>query len=165
MKSKVLLLLVIGFVVILGGCSGGSKPRNDVAEVTVTEPQEAEETEAAIQGNDDASIADAANPEGAEVKKSASVVDDAAKSDGAEIKKGANLVAVLRSAKSVSYEYNSDSGIWAHIGNLSIIIDEDQLNQKGIEFLTTIYSDIEPNLKFSPDYVKPDAKILKIEKN
>lgn len=159
MKSKVLLLLVIGFVVILGGCSGDSKPRNDVAEVTVTEPQEAEETEAAIQGND------AVNPEGAEVKKSASLVDDAAKSDGAEIKKGANLVAVLRAAKSVSYEYNSDSGIWAHIGNLSIIIDEDQLNQKGIEFLSTIYSDIEPNLKFSPDYVKPDAKILKIEKN
>lgn len=159
MKSKVLLLLVIGFVVILGGCSGGSKPRNDVAEVTVTEPQEAGEPEAAIQGND------AANPEGAEVKKSASLVDDVAKSDGAEIKKGANLVAVLRAAKSVSYEYNSDSGIWAHIGNLSIIIDEDQLNQKGIEFLSTIYSDIEPNLKFSPDYVKPDAKILKIEKN
>lgn len=147
MKSKVFLFLALGFAVILGGCSGGSKPIKDSTEVAVTETQEPEESEPAIQVNDDADTVDSATQ------------------DDAEIKKGANIVAVLRAAKDVSYEYNADSGIWAHIGNVSIIIDEDQLNQKGIEFMSTIYSDIEPNLQFSPDYVKPDAKILTIEKD
>lgn len=85
--------------------------------------------------------------------------------DGVKIEKGANLVAVLKAAKSVTYEYNADSGIWAHIGNVSIIIDEDQLNKKGIEFINSIPSDIEPNLAFSPEYIKPDAKILNIEED
>lgn len=147
MKSKVFLFLALGFAVILGGCSGSSKPIKDSTEVAVTETQEPEESEPAIQVNDDADTVDSA------------IQDDA------EIKKGANIVAVLRAAKDVSYEYNADSGIWAHIGNVSIIIDEDQLNQKGIEFMSTIYSDIEPNLQFSPDYVKPDAKILTIDKD
>lgn len=90
---------------------------------------------------------------------------DSATAEGVKIENGANIVSVLKASKSVTYEYNADSGIWAHIGNVSIIIDEDQLNQKGTDFMSTIYSDIEPNLQFSPDYVKPDAKILNIEKN
>ena len=89
---------------------------------------------------------------------------EAATAGEVKIEKGANLVAVLRGSKGVTYEYNADSGIWAHVGNVSIIIDEDQLNAKGIEFINSILSDIEPNLAFSPDYLKPDAKILQIEK-
>lgn len=81
-----------------------------------------------------------------------------------KLEKGANIVAVLRACSDVTYEYNADSGIWANIGNVSIIIDEDQLNQKGIELINSLPSDIEPNLKFSPDYIKSDAKILNIEK-
>lgn len=115
--------------------------------VASDEPQETAESEPAYEGIDEAKAVDSA-PVG-DVK----------------IEQGANIVAVLRSAKNVSYEYNADSGIWAHIGNVSIVIDEDQLNQKGIDFLSTIYSDIEPNLQFSPDYVKSDAKILNIENN
>lgn len=81
-----------------------------------------------------------------------------------EIKVDANLANALRSASHVTYEYNADSGIWAIIGNVAIVIDEDQLNQKGIDFLNTIYSDIAPDIAFKPEYVKPDAKIKKIEK-
>lgn len=94
----------------------------------------------------------------------ASAVNEAS-ADGVRIEKGANLIAVLKAAKNVTYEYNADSGIWAHIGNVSIIIDEDQLNPRGTQFMSTVYSDIEPNLAFSPDYLKPDAKILSIEEN
>ena len=83
---------------------------------------------------------------------------------GNEIKVGANLADALRSATNVTYEYNADSGIWASIGNVAIVIDEDQLNQKGIDFLSTIYSDIAPDIAFKPEYVKPDAKINQIEK-
>lgn len=116
-------------------------------EVAAVEPEESAEPEPAYQGTDDSNA-----------------VDEASVGD-VKIEKGANIVAVLKAAKGVTYEYNADSGIWAHIGNVSIIIDEDQLNQKGTQFMSTIYSDIEPNLAFSPDYVKPDAKIQTIEKN
>lgn len=116
-------------------------------EVATTEPQESTEPEPTYQDNDDANDVGATS------------------ADGVKIEKGANIVAVLKAANGVTYEYNADSGIWAHIGNVSIIIEEDQLNQKGTQFMSTIYSDIEPNLAFSPDYIKSDAKILNIEKD
>ncbi|MDD6075391.1 MAG: hypothetical protein PUB84_01380 [Bacteroidales bacterium] len=90
-------------------------------------------------------------------------VSDDVQSAG-ELKVGGNLADALRSAKGVTYEYNADSGIWATIGNVAIVIEEDQLNQKGIDFLSTIYSDIAPDIAFKPEYVKADAKILRIEK-
>ena len=80
-----------------------------------------------------------------------------------EIKVGANLKAALESATKVTYEYNADSGIWAAIGNVAIVIDEDQLTQQGIDFIAAILSDIAPDIAFKPEYVKPDAKILSIE--
>ena len=127
---------------LLTGCSGGSNTKAMAETTTVIESV----AEPAYQGNDESKEVEAATA--GEVK----------------IEKGANLVAVLRGSKGVTYEYNADSGIWAHVGNVSIIIDEDQLNAKGIEFINSILSDIEPNLAFSPDYLKPDAKILQIEK-
>ncbi|MDE7111454.1 MAG: hypothetical protein K2O38_06085 [Muribaculaceae bacterium] len=80
-----------------------------------------------------------------------------------EIKVGGNLKAALESASKVTYEYNADSGIWATIGNVAIVIDEDQLTQQGIDFIAAIPSDIAPDIAFKPEYVKADAKILKIE--
>ena len=127
---------------LLTGCSGGSNTKAMAETTTVIESV----AEPAYQGNDESKEVEAATA--GEVK----------------IEKGANLVAVLRGSKGVTYEYNADSGIWAYVGNVSIIIDEDQLNAKGIEFINSILSDIEPNLAFSPDYLKPDAKILQIEK-
>lgn len=81
-----------------------------------------------------------------------------------EIKVGGNLRAALQSATKVTYEYNADSGIWATIGNVAIVIDEGQLTQQGIDFIAAIPSDIAPDIAFKPEYVKPDAKILSIEK-
>lgn len=127
---------------LLTGCSGSSNTKAMAETTTVIESV----AEPVYQGNDESKEVEAATT--GEVK----------------IEKGANLVAVLRGSKGVTYEYNADSGIWAHVGNVSIIIDEDQLNAKGIEFINSILSDIEPNLAFSPDYLKPDAKILQIEK-
>lgn len=90
---------------------------------------------------------------------------ETATTGGDEIKKGANLVAALKAAGNVTYDYNADSGIWAHVGNVWIVIDEDQLNRKGIDFINSIVSDMAHNIKFSPDMLKPDAKILQIEKD
>lgn len=80
-----------------------------------------------------------------------------------EFKVGDNLVEVLSSAKDVTYEFNIDSGIWAQVGEKNIIIDFDQLNEKGIEFVNSIPSDIAPNVDFKVEYLVPDAKILAIE--
>lgn len=141
MRFKTVFCFVAGML-LLTGCSGGSNTKAMAETTTVIESV----AEPVYQGNDESKEVEAATT--GEVK----------------IEKGANLVAVLRGSKGVTYEYNADSGIWAHVGNVSIIIDEDQLNAKGIEFISTILSDIEPNLVFSPDYLKPDAKILQIEK-
>lgn len=106
--------------------------------------------------------------ENAEPAEPESVYEDNDTSDdvqsAGELKIGGNLADALRSAGNVTYEYNADSGIWAIIGNVAVVIEEDQLNQKGIEFLRTIYSDIAPDIAFKPEYVKADAKILRIEK-
>ncbi|MGM9816664.1 MAG: hypothetical protein ACI304_06355 [Lepagella sp.] len=141
MKFKTVFCFVAGML-LLTGCSGGSNTKVMAETTTVIESV----AEPVYQGNDESKEVEAATA--GEVK----------------IEKGVNLVAVLRGSKGVTYEYNADSGIWAHVGNVSIIIDEDQLNAKGIEFISSILSDIEPNLAFSPDYLKPDAKILQIEK-
>lgn len=141
MRFKTGFCFVAGML-LLTGCSGSSNTKAMAETTTVIESV----AEPVYQGNDESKEVEAATA--GEVK----------------IEKGANLVAVLRGSKGVTYEYNADSGIWAHVGNVSIIIDEDQLNAKGIEFINSILSDIEPNLAFSPDYLKPDAKILQIEK-
>lgn len=141
MRFKTVFCFVAGML-LLTGCSGGSNTKAMAETTTVIESV----AEPVYQGNDESKEVEAATT--GEVK----------------IEKGAKLVAVLRGSKGVTYEYNADSGIWAHVGNVSIIIDEDQLNAKGIEFINSILSDIEPNLAFSPDYLKPDAKILQIEK-
>ena len=86
-----------------------------------------------------------------------------AQTSAGEIKVGGNLKAALEAASNVTYEYNADSGIWAAIGNIAIVIDEDQLTQQGIDFISAIPSDIAPDIAFKPEYVKADAKILKIE--
>ncbi|MGN0236636.1 MAG: hypothetical protein ACI4AK_00880 [Lepagella sp.] len=142
MRFKTVFCFVAGML-LLTGCSGGSTTKAIAETTTVIESV----AEPVYQGNDESKEEGAASV--GEVK----------------IEKGANLVAVLRASKGVTYGYNADSGIWAHVGNVSIIIDEDQLNAKGIEFISSILSDIEPDLAFSPDYLKPDAKILQIEKD
>jgi hypothetical protein len=80
--------------------------------------------------------------------------------NGITIKKGAPIVETLKKFKNVTWEYNADCGVIAYIGNVWIVVDEaDDLNAKGIEFMKGIYSDIEPNIQFSIDYIKPTAKI------
>lgn len=48
--------------------------------------------------------------------------------------------------------------------NIAIVIDEDQLTPQGTKFINSLTSDIEPNIDFKPEYVKPTAVIKHIEK-
>lgn len=123
-----------------------------------------------IEGDGNINMAEVSNEEAEPEPEPAFISDEdgnsvqSANIAGNEIKVGVNLADALRNASNVTYEYNADSGIWATIGDIAIVIDEDQLNQKGIDFLSTIYSDIAPDITFKPEYVKPDAKIKQIEK-
>jgi len=74
------------------------------------------------------------------------------------------LADTLRKLRNVTYEYNADSGIWANAGNIAIVIDEDQLSPEGMKYINSLTSDIEPNIDFKPEYVKPTAVIKHIEK-
>ena len=47
--------------------------------------------------------------------------------------------------------------------NIAIVIDEDQLTPEGTKFINSQTSDIEPNIDFKPEYVKPDAVVKHIE--
>lgn len=83
---------------------------------------------------------------------------------GVNVAKGDNLVAVLKAHKNVTYEYNADSGIWASIGSVALVISEDDLNEKGVAVISKLTSDIEPNVPLTPDCFKPSAKVTTIEK-
>lgn len=123
------------------GSVGATAQNTETESETETEP----EPEPAYQGDD-----------------TSDNLQSAQTADG-EIKVGGNLKAALVSALKVTYEYNADSGIWAAIGNVAIVINEDQLTQQGIDFIAAIPSDIASDIAFKPEYVKPDAKILSIE--
>ena len=83
--------------------------------------------------------------------------------NGVAIKKGEPIAATLRKFNDIHWEYTADYGITAYVGNVGIHIDEyEDLTAQGMEFMKGVYSDIEPDLKFSVDYIKPTAKISQI---
>lgn len=118
---------------------------------------------AGVAGTSGAPAADADAPEATYQGDDATGNIQSAQTAAGEIKVGANLRAALESATKVTYEYNADSGIWANVGSVAIVINEDQLTQQGIDFIAAILSDIVPDIAFKPEYVKPDATIQQIE--
>ena len=83
--------------------------------------------------------------------------------DGVAIKKGAPLAETLRKFKNITWDYNADFGVTATVGNVWITIDESDLTQKGQDIINAILSDMENNISFSVDYIKPTAKISQFE--
>lgn len=85
--------------------------------------------------------------------------------NGVLIQKGANLAETLRKFSRITWDYNADFGVTATVGNVWITIDEADLTQKGQDVINAIPSDMENNISFSVDYIKPTAKITQFEKN
>ncbi len=83
--------------------------------------------------------------------------------NGIVIKKGASLAETLRKFNSITWDYNADFGVIATVGNVWITIDESDLTQKGHDIINAILSDMENNISFSIDYIKPTAKINQFE--
>lgn len=83
--------------------------------------------------------------------------------NGVTITKGANLAETLRKFNNITWDYNADFGVTATIGNVWLVIDESDLTQKGQDIINAIPSDMENNIPFSVDYIKPSAKINRFE--
>lgn len=83
--------------------------------------------------------------------------------NGIVIKKGEPLAETLRKFNSITWDYNADFGVIASVGNVWLTIDESDLTQKGQDLINSIPSDMENNISFSVDYIKPSAKIKQFE--
>ncbi len=108
---------------------------------------------------------DKSEPEAAYKGEEGVTATDDVTVDGVTIRKGAPLAATLRKFKKISWDYNADFGVIATIGNVWISIDESDLTQKGQDIINAIPSDMENDISFSIDYIKPSAKITRYEVN
>lgn len=82
--------------------------------------------------------------------------------NGVEVKVGAPLAETLRKLNIKNFDYNLDYGVTCNIGERTLVIEEDDINDKGMEVIGAIISDMENNIPFSIDYIKPSAKIKEI---
>jgi hypothetical protein len=123
-------------------------------------PAESAVTEDAAVSEESAEPEADAEPEPAYVGDDNSATSESLVVEGVTIKNGAPIVETLKKFKKISWEYNADFGIIAHIGDAWIVVDEaDDLTPQGREFMNGIYSDMVPDLQFSIAYIKPTAKI------
>lgn len=79
---------------------------------------------------------------------------------GTTIAVGEPLAETLRKAKGVTFEYNADYGVACNIS----IPDED-ITKAGLDYVNSLTSDIEPDIDFKLEYIKPSAKIKDFEIN
>lgn len=84
---------------------------------------------------------------------------------GTTITVGAPLAETLKKAKGVTFDYNADFGVSAVIGNVIINIPDEDITKDGLDFVSAILADIEPNIDFKISYIKPSAKIKDFDKN
>lgn len=82
--------------------------------------------------------------------------------NGIEVKVGAPMVETLRKLGKLTFDFNADYGVTCNVGNRTIVIDTDDLNERGTEVINAITSDMENGIDFSIDYIKPSATIKEI---
>ncbi len=84
---------------------------------------------------------------------------------GTTISVGEPLAETLRKAKGVTFEYNADYGVACNIGKVYISIPDEDITKAGLDYVNSLTSDIEPNIDFKLEYIKPSAKIKDFEIN
>ena len=82
--------------------------------------------------------------------------------NGVEVKVGAPLADTLRKLGKLTFDYNADYGVTCNVGDRTIVIDTDDLNERGAAVINAITSDMENGIDFSIDYIKPSATIKEI---
>lgn len=106
-------------------------------------------------------------PQTAEVQENAQEEKNvkSTQAGGTTIAVGEPLAETLRKAKGVTFEYNADYGVACNIGKVYISIPDEDITKAGLDYVNSLTSDIEPNLDFKLEYIKPSAKIKDFEIN
>lgn len=149
------LAFVAMFLVACGNKTAPANVTNDSAQVSAD----------TLALTDTAKVSE--NESGGEpTEKEEKKVEDAksVQAGGTTITVGAPLAETLRKAKGVTFEYNADYGVNAIVGKVIVPIPDEAINKAGQEFVNSILSDIEPNLDFKLEYIKPSAKITDFDK-
>jgi len=157
MKKIVISCLVFGAMLFVA-CGNKTAPANvanDSAQVSADTLALADTAKV----NEKESATEPAEKDEAKVEESKSV-----QAGGTTITVGAPLAETLRKAKGVSFEYNADYGVNAIVGKVIIPIPEEAITKAGQEFVNSILADIEPDIDFKLDYIKPSAKITDFDK-
>lgn len=79
--------------------------------------------------------------------------------DGSAIKAGLPLAETIRKAGKVIWSYGVDNGLYCSFGKVSLVIPDSAITKAGLAKLDALTSDINPDIDFSVNYLKPDAKI------
>lgn len=162
MRKSFILCLTFGAMLLVacGNKTTGVSSPSDSTQISADTTTFAD-TEKVVEKNDGAELAKEENEkdENPKVSNAKSV-----QAGGTTITVGAPLAETLRKAKGVTFEYNADYGVNALVGKVIIPIPEDAINKAGQEFVNGILADIEPNIDFKLEYIKPSAKITDFEK-
>ncbi len=106
-------------------------------------------------------------PQTAEVQENAQEEKNvkSTQAGGTTIAVGEPLAETLRKAKGVTFEYNADYGVACNIGKVYISIPDEDITKAGLDYVNSLTSDIEPDIDFKLEYIKPSAKIKDFEIN
>ena len=144
--SVVRIMIVTAEEYASGNISDFAVTPSSNADGDTAESDEASEPEPAYLGNSENGKTTAATPNG-------------------EIRRGANLVETLRQFSNITWDYNADFGVTANVGDYWLVISEDDLTPQGLDVINAISSDMENNIAFPIDYIKPSAKVGDFEHN
>lgn len=70
-----------------------------------------------------------------------------------------------KAAKKVEWEYNVDSGLYVHLDNYTVHVEDDDITPAGQKYLDNLPNEYNLDIKFSTDYLKPGAKIYYYSKD
>lgn len=160
---KKAFILCVAFGVILFSACGNKTSKGEATSdstavadtVSASDSLQAAEKNEAINASEDKVV-----EQQAEVKKNAKSIQ----LGGVTVTVGAPLAETLRKMKGVNYSYSADNGVFAEIDGYGIPIPEEDMTKAGTDFINAILSDIDPNIAFKPDFIKPSAKIKDFEK-
>lgn len=140
-----------------------------VSSIKIVTESEYKTGKAAQPSNTDNATAETVEPEANTEPEPAYAGDESAGGsesvtvDGVTIAKGAKLAETLKKFNKITWDYNADFGVSATVGNVWITIDDSDLTQQGQDVINAIPSDMENDIAFSVDYIKPSATIKNFE--
>ena len=151
--KKMIPVMMLSGIIGLSACGNKTEPPLEVADTI-------KEDTAAIDTPQTAEV-----QENAQEEKTVEKNVKSTQAGGTTIAVGEPLAETLRKAKGVTFEYNADYGVACNIGKVYISIPDEDITKAGLDYVNSLTSDIEPDIDFKLEYIKPSAKIKDFEIN